>query len=362
MDYQRRRDRLRRALRKAGADALLVTSFTNVTYLTGFTGDDSYLMLRGDGEVILSDPRYTTQLGEESPGVDLLIRPPGVNMIKAVVKAVRSARCRRLAIEGDSMTVSLRDKIAAELPKVEIVATSGLVERLRQVKDQDEIGRIRRAVWLAEKGFAAIRATLRPELTERQVANALEGQMRGFGARSSAFPSIVAAGPRAALPHATVTDQAIGTSDFVLIDWGADETLYKSDLTRVLVTGRISPKLQRVYGVVLRAQTKAIEAIRPGATGKQVDAVARKVIADAGFGRRFGHGLGHGVGLQVHEAPRLAANSDVVLKPGMIVTVEPGIYLTGWGGVRIEDDVLVTRTGHEVLTGVPRKLEESMVA
>jgi Xaa-Pro aminopeptidase len=358
MDHQRRRDRLRRALHKSGADALLVTSFQNVTYLTGFTGDDSYLLLRRDGETLLSDPRYTTQLGEECPGLDLLIRPPGVNMVQAVKRAVRSSKAGRLAIEADSITVALRDRIAAALPKLDLIATSGLVETLRQVKDKEEIECIRRAVWQAERAFGAIRATLSPEKTERQVANELEQQMRAFGARSSGFPSIVAVGARAALPHATATERRIGESDILLVDWGADERLYKSDLTRVLVTGRISPKLQRVYGVVLKAQAKAIHAIRPGASGKHVDAIARKVIADAGFKRRFGHGLGHGIGLEIHEAPRLAANCDVVLRAGMVVTVEPGIYIPGWGGVRIEDDVLVTRSGHEVLSSLPKEFEE----
>ena len=259
------------------------------------------------------------------------------------------------------MTVSLRDRIADKLPKLQILATSGLVENLRQAKDKDEIIQLRRAIWYAEKAFGVLRAAIHPDKTEKQVADELEYQLRLFGAGSSSFPTIVAAGERAALPHATVSDRRIGSSDFVLIDWGADGGLYKSDLTRVLVTGRISPKLERVYRVVLRAQSKAIAAIRPGVTGHDVDAAARKVIANAGFGRNFGHGTGHGLGLQVHEAPRLGSGSKVVLKAGMVVTVEPGIYLPGWGGVRIEDDVLVTRAGHEVLTSAAKQLEEAVV-
>ena len=356
-----RRDKLRRAVRKAGADALLVTNFTNVTYLTGFTGDDSYLLVRRDGDVIVSDPRYTTQLGEECPGLDLHIRRPGVTMLSAVTEVLCRAKPRPLGIEADSMTVSLRDQIADELPKLELISTAGLVEQLRQVKDKHEVAEIRRAIWLAEKAFGVLRATLRPEKTEKEVADELEYQLRLFGANRSGFPTIVAVGPRAALPHATPGDRPIGSSDFFLIDWGADGGLYKSDLTRVVVTGRISPKLERIYRVVFSAQRKAIAAIRPGAVAHDVDRTARQVISRAGFGRYFGHGLGHGVGLEVHEAPRLAANSRVVLKPGMVLTVEPGIYLPGWGGVRIEDDVLVTRTGHEVLTGVPRQLEASVV-
>jgi Xaa-Pro aminopeptidase len=359
--HEARRDKLRRALRKAGAGALLVTDFTNVTYLTGFTGDDSYVLLRSDGEVVLSDPRYTTQLGEECPGVDLHIRPPGTKMLEALVKVLKSSKVGRLGIEAESMSVALRDQIAGEMPRMEIVPTSGLVEELREIKDKDEIAQIRQAVRYAEKAFGVLRATLQPEKTEKQVTDELEHQMRLFGAKDRAFPSIVGVGARAALPHAVPGDRRIGESDFVLVDWGARGGLYNSDLTRVLVTGRISPKFKRLYKVVLEAQTQAIAAIRPGAKAPHVDHIAREIIAKAGFGRYFAHGLGHGLGLQVHEAPRLAANSQGVLKPGMVMTVEPGIYLPGWGGVRIEDDVLVTRTGHELLTSAPKQLEEAII-
>ncbi|MFA6047050.1 MAG: Xaa-Pro peptidase family protein [Phycisphaerales bacterium] len=356
--YQARRDRLRRLVRQAGADALLVTNFTNVTYLTGFTGDDSYLLVRARGETLLSDPRYTTQLGEECPGLDLFIRRPGVSMPEAIGRVIGRAKIGRLGAEADSMTLALRDKIDKELPRLEIVPLSGLVEKLRERKDADEIARIREAIWYAEKAFGVLRASLRPEKTEKQVADELDQQLRLFGAQGCSFPSIIAAGPRAALPHARATAKAIGNVDFVLVDWGATGNLYKSDLTRVLITGKISPKLERIYRVVLRAQEESIAAVRPGAVAQDVDGVARRVIEEAGFGRYFGHGLGHGLGLEVHEAPRLAAKVPTVLQAGMVVTVEPGIYLPGWGGVRIEDDVLVTAAGHEVLTSVPKRLEE----
>jgi Xaa-Pro aminopeptidase len=207
-----------------------------------------------------------------------------------------------------------------------------------------------------------MRSTLRPEMTEKEAADELEHQFRLFGAKNASFPSIVAVGARAALPHATPTRKRIGDDDFVLVDWGANEGLYCSDLTRVLVTGKMSPKFEKIYHVVLEAQTRAIAAVRPGVLAHDVDNVARSWIAKAGFGRRFRHGLGHGLGLLVHEGPRLAVKNQTILKPGMVVTVEPGIYLPGWGGIRIEDDVLVTRTGHEVLTGSPKRLEDMVVA
>lgn len=361
--YAARRDKLSKAFRKAGADALLVTNFVNVTYLTGFTGDDSYLLVGRDGRaILLSDPRYTTQLEEECPGLELEIRPPGTKMIDSVGRVLQAANPRKLAIEADSMSVALRDRIAETAPERTLVPTGGLVESLRVTKDSEEIARLRVAVDQAQRAFSVLRATLRPEKTEKMVAAELEHQFRLFGATHRSFASIIAVGPRAALPHARPTDVRVEAADFILVDWGADEGLYKSDLTRVLVTGRISPKLQRIYEVVLKAQLAGIAAIRPGAVASEVDRAARQVIEAAGFGKQFGHGLGHGLGLEVHEAPRLNSISETVLKPGMVITVEPGIYLPGWGGVRIEDDVLVTRDGHEVLTSVPKRLEEMIVA
>jgi Xaa-Pro aminopeptidase len=223
------------------------------------------------------------------------------------------------------------------------------------------VAEIRRSAALAERALATVRHLMLPERTERQVAAELEYQMRQFGAKGAAFETIVATGARAALPHARPGDQRIGSGEFTLVDWGATGGLYRSDLTRLVVTSRISPKLKRVYGVVLEAQRQAIAAIRPGVAACDVDRVAREVIAGAGYGRYFGHSLGHGIGLDIHEGPRLIKTNKRPLKPGNVVTVEPGIYLPGWGGVRIEDDVLVTRSGCEVLTRFPKQLEEAVL-
>ena len=362
MDYHlSRRDKLRRAVKKAAVDALLVTNFTNVTYLTGFSGDDSFLIVGKDTDIIISDGRYTTQIEEECEDVEVYIRPAGEGMFESIKKNAGSANVQRLGVEGRSMTVSLYNRLNNELAGVACLPTSGLVEQLREIKDKREIEAIRRAIDYTERGFAVLRASLQPDKTERQVANELEYQMRLFGAKSVAFPSIVAVGPRAALPHATPGDSRIGDSNHLLVDWGANEGQYNGDLTRVLVTGKISPKLERVYRVVLDAQLKAIDAVCPGVIAQDVDRIARNIIADAGFGRYFGHGLGHGLGLDVHENPRLGISGETVLKPGMVVTVEPGIYIPGWGGVRIEDDVLVTRSGCEVLSSVSKEFEQSII-
>lgn len=356
-----RRDKLRRLLKKDLPRAMLVTSVPNVTYLTGFTGDSSYLLLMPEGEVILSDHRYTTQLEEESPGIELATRGPELKMHELLSKVINKAKITRLAFEADEMTVARYAAIEKQLTNVELVATSSLVEQLRMIKDADEVKTIRQSIHCAQRAFDVVRASMRGEQTEKEVADALEMQVRLFGGSCTSFPPIVAVGPRAALPHAVPGERKIGDSDFVLVDWGARVGGYASDLTRILVTGRISPKLQKIHGVVATAQRRAIAAIKHGAPMKQVDAAAREHIAKAGYGKHFGHGLGHGIGLQIHESPRMGPKEDDVLKAGMVVTVEPGIYLPGWGGVRIEDDVLVTRTGFEVLTHVPHALEECTV-
>jgi len=360
--FAKRRAKLSPQLRKHGADAILVTNFTNVTYLTGFTGDDSYLLVTPNEAIVLSDERYTTQLEEECPDVALEIRGPGKPMLKHLSDVVPNAKVKRLAVESQSMTLALHAGLQKSLDNCELIAVNGWVEALRMTKDRDEIAATRRACDQARRAFEVVRASLRGEMTELEIASELEYQARKFGGKSLSFPAIVAAGPRAALPHATPTLARLDSADFTLIDWGVNEGQYVSDLTRILVTGKISPKLRKIYGVVLKAQLAAIDAIRPGVTCEAVDKVARDIIHDSGYGKYFGHGLGHGTGLEIHEAPRMSSGQSQELAAGMIVTVEPGIYLPGWGGVRIEDDILVTRTGHEVLTSVPKELEQCLVS
>ncbi|HRX79413.1 MAG TPA: M24 family metallopeptidase, partial [Pirellulaceae bacterium] len=252
--------------------------------------------------------------------------------------------------------------LGEKLAKVDLVSTSGLVEQLREIKDKDELAEIREAIGIAERAFAVVKAGLRPEQTEKQVCDELERQVRLFGGACTAFWPIVGVGPNGALPHYRPGNVKIEESFMVLVDWGAKAKLYLSDLTRIIVTGKAPAKLERVYNVVLKAQKKAIDAIRPGAIMEDVDAAARKVITDAGFGKQFGHSLGHGFGLQIHEQPRLAINQKRKLEPGMVVTVEPGIYLPGVFGIRIEDDILVTKDGHEVLSNVPKEYADCVIA
>jgi len=360
-DFERRRGRLRRKLKSLNVDAMLITNFVNVTYLTGFTGDSSYLLLDKAGECLLSDSRYDVQIADECPGMDVVSRKAPTPMTDILAKVVKSRKVGTMGIEADSLTVATSNELSSAITGIEFATTSGVVGELRQIKDRSEVDAIRNSLRIAERAFAVIRASLRGEQTEREIAFALEHQIRLFGGDGCSFEPIVAAGHRAALPHAHPQDRIIGDDDLLLIDWGALSQGYMSDWTRVLVTGKMSPKLERIYGVVLNAQRSAIKAIRPGVTLGEVDSAARSIIQKAGFGPKFGHGLGHGFGLEIHENPRMAPDQPQELKAGMVVTVEPGIYLPNWGGVRIEDDILVTKNGHEVLSNVPKELDECSV-
>ena len=362
MDYPaRRRQQLLGSVRADGPDALLISNPVNVTYLTGFSGDSSCLILRRDRALLVSDFRYTEQIAAECPGVEADIRPSGKPITTAVADALVKLGVRGVGFEANHLTVASWEMLREQAKTINWKAEKDQVEELRAVKDASEVSAIREAIDIAERAFTVFRALLRPHDCEKDLCDAMENYVRRAGGWCTSFPSIVAVGARAALPHAPPTATRVAEAGLVLVDWGASGPFYKSDLTRVLATRRISPKLEEVYGVVLRAQEAALHAVRPGVKGRDVDAGARAVIAQAGFGEFFDHGLGHGVGLEIHEAPAVRQNSDVVLQAGNVITIEPGIYLPGWGGVRIEDDVLVTPEGCEVLTHVPKDLESSAV-
>lgn len=351
-----RRSKLIQLIRKSGVGALLVTNPRNVTYLTGFTGEDSWLLIGASQLQLFSDSRFETQLKDECPEVPAEIRTSRTLLPDFLASLLPKFGLTRLGIESSSMTVGVRDLLAEKLKPVEVVSQPGMVEELRMIKDSDEIRELRQAVHQAQRGFELMKSQLVLEQTEREAAHELEHGMRRFGALRAAFDPIIAVGDRAALPHYRAGLRQFSMAGFALVDWGAvSPGGYHSDLTRLLATSKLPPKLYNVYGVVLRAQQAGIAAIRPGARCQDVDAAARKVIEESGFGKYFGHGLGHGIGLDIHEGPRLSPISTDELKPGMVVTVEPGIYLPGVGGVRIEDDILVTRDGHEVLSSLPRQ-------
>lgn len=353
-----RLDRLRRLLSEGDHDAMVVSSTTNVGYLTGFTGDSTPLLITRDRAIAVSDFRYAEALDEECPTLETHIRPVAQKLWAAVAEVVLKLGLKHLAFEANAMLVADQFALRDALPAVALAAVFGRVESLRAIKDDGEIAAVRAAIRAAERAFRMLRDGLDPGESELQTAELLESYLKRCGSSRPAFDPIVAAGPRSALPHATpAASGSIGDHPFVLIDWGATVSGYRSDLTRMIATGTVGEEFGRIYRTVLDAQARAIATIRPGARASEVDAAARSSIEEAGFGKLFGHGLGHGIGLAVHESPSLRPDSNDVLLPGMIVTVEPGIYRPGWGGIRIEDDVLVTPDGREVLTSLPRSME-----
>jgi Xaa-Pro aminopeptidase len=356
--------RLARELDGLDADVLLVDSLVNVRYLTGFTGSSALALVVGEaagerlgGHRFLSDFRYATQSAEQVPEAFEREIVTG-ELLDALAGALADAD-GRLGFDYASLTVKQYRKLEEQLGEGwELVPCAGAVERLRAVKDAGEIERIRAASELADE---ALRAVLEDGLvgrTERDVALDLELRMRRLGAQAPSFPSIVAAGAHGALPHAAPREQPIPPDVLVTIDWGALHEGYCSDCTRTYATGEaISGQAREVYELVLSAQQHGLEAVRAGLNGREIDAIARAVIEDAGYGEHFGHGLGHGVGMEIHEGPRLSRTAgEEPLRAGNVVTVEPGVYLPGVLGVRIEDLVVVGEDAQEVLTGLPKAL------
>ncbi len=355
----RRRSAARRTRTRTALDALLVTRPEDVGYLSGFTGEDSWLVIgTGSLAVLITDGRYVEQARAECPSMAIHLRSGA--MSKALAAVTSEHGLTGLAFQADHLTVRVRDVLADRLEGVALEPISGVVPGLRQQKDDAEVQAIRKAVKVAEQAFQSLLdegAGVFVGRTEREVAADLNYRMVCRGATKPSFETIVAAGPHGSLPHYRPADTVIRPDDAVLIDWGALVEGYCSDLTRVVFTGRIPPKLAEVYDVVLRAQKAAIRAIRPRLSCDGTDATARRVIEQAGYGQSFLHGLGHGIGRQIHEAPTVGRGRKDRLRSGMVVTVEPGIYLPGVGGVRIEDDVLVTSQGHRRLSSLPTSIE-----
>lgn len=364
MSHSTRVKKLRQQMADQSVEALLVTDEINVGYLSGFTGDSSYLLLTADRAALLSDRRYETQIQTECADWEAMIRGPERTMVQLVEEAIGSVvgpSSQRIGLEAAHLSWATQRSLAEQMPSVDWLPTTDLVESLREIKEPSEIEVLRRAVWVAERTFESLRARLRPHWTELEMAHEIESTMRHLGASGCGFAPIVAVGANAALPHAHPGRQPISVSPVLLVDWGAKVAGYSSDLTRAMHVAPPTRRFNEIYEVVLEAQQVAIDVIRPGVECRAVDGAARKVITDAGYGDKFGHGLGHGIGLQVHESPRLSAISKGTLQAGMVVTVEPGIYLPGEFGVRIEDDVLVTETGHEVLSSLPKGLDDCSV-
>jgi Xaa-Pro aminopeptidase len=354
--WAERSGRLADLAAKAELEAVLVSDLVNVHYLTGYTGSNGLALVGEDVRVFVTDFRYLEQAAEEvDPSFDRVLAP-STELLEAVGGTLGSGGMR-LGFEGDHLSVHQHAALREHLPgRVELVPSAGLVESLREVKDAEEIAAIKAATALADASFERLLRDGLVGRTEREVVVALEYDMVQRGANRPGFDTIVAAGGHGARPHAAPRDVEIHAGELVVIDWGAQLDGYRSDCTRTIAAGDPGQAARDAYELVLEAQLAGVEAVRAGRSGREVDAVARDVIEAGGRGDQFGHGLGHGVGLDIHEGPRLSQRSDAPLRAGNVVTVEPGVYVPGEFGVRIEDLVVVTEDGCEILTSIPKRL------
>jgi Xaa-Pro aminopeptidase len=348
---------LRAALEAEGLDALLVTHLPNIRYLTGFTGSAALLVVGAERTALVTDFRYAVQ-GPAEAGGAAEVEVDQKSVWDRLGKVLGGWPPGTLGIESHALTVRDAERLSG-LTRHRIVPTTELVERLRMVKSPEEVAAIRTAASLAQEALAEVLPAIRVGQTEREIGAVLEGALRRRGSEWHPFPTIVASGPRSALPHARTSAREVGRGEWLLLDFGAQVDGYCADLTRTVVVGARADERQRtVHELVRTAQTRALEHLRPGMTGREADALAREVIAARGFGEAFGHSLGHGLGLEVHEAPRLAPTAEAALPPHAVVTVEPGVYLPGWGGVRLEDDLYLGPDGPERLSDGRTELVE----
>lgn len=350
---EQRVEKLRAMLEREGLDAFLVLKPENRAYISGFTGSSAYIVVSQDRALLFTDFRYVEQAKQQCPGFTVIDYRR--ELAKTLNKYLQEAGVSVLGFEKQYVTYGLYQDLQEKLD-VTLEPTAGLVEELRTVKDQQEIELMQKAQEIAEQAFEHVLTIIKPGITENEVALELEFKMRRLGAEGLAFPTIAASGVRSALPHGRASNKVLEKGDFLTLDFGAVYQGYCSDMTRTVVLGEPTDKQREVYNTVLKAQLAALEAAGPGITGRELDAVARDIITEAGYSEYFGHGLGHGVGRQVHEAPGAGPRSDGKLVPGHIVTIEPGIYIPGWGGVRIEDMILITENGYQNFNSSTKEL------
>jgi Xaa-Pro aminopeptidase len=328
-------------------DGFVITHLPNVCYLVGFTGSNGMLIVTRKDAVLFTDSRYTEQCAREVQGAETYIIEE--SYAKELAKHPLTKSMKKIGFEEASIKYTIYQALREEMRNKELVALKNKVEAFRRTKDTGEIAALRRAAEIADRAFESVIPLIRPGEKENDIAAEFEYRLRKNGAEKVSFETIVASGPNAALPHARASERELLEGDTVIFDFGAVRDLYSSDATRTLILGK-NEKASAIYEIVLRAQETAINAVKPGVVLKEIDGIARNIIAEAGYGEYFGHGLGHGVGLEVHEAPRVSKKSEATVELGMVFTIEPGIYLPGFGGVRIEDTLLVTERGAEAIT------------
>jgi Xaa-Pro aminopeptidase len=344
-------------LAQENLDAFLVTTVSNVRYLSGYTGSNGLLVITPKESVFLTDFRYKDQSRKEVKGSKVIIGERDLYDDLPRLKSLKSQRIK-LGFEAANLNFKTYKRLKAILPTALLIPTDDLVESILVRKDEEEIKQISLACRVADSVFAQILNLIQPGISEVDLGAELEYMIKKSGADGPAFETIVASGKRSSMPHARASKKIIKNGDPITLDFGAMVNGYVSDITRTVFVGKAPSRFKKVYDIVLRAQTKAIKSARPGLKGAELDKVARDVINKAGYGKYFGHGLGHGIGLLVHDYPKVSSKSKEVLKPNMVVTIEPGIYIPNWGGVRIEDDVLITRNGCKVLTRSEKSLIE----
>lgn len=352
--YTSRLKNIRSKMISGKIDAILVTKRVNYMYLSGFTGTAAILFISRDSAVLLTDFRYEEQATHQAPDYEIVRYER--DQFEDINRLVRDEGVNRLAFEDNHLSYSQYIKYSEKLDVKEFVPLGAMIEELRCIKDPTEIGLIEKAVEIADDAFTHILGFIRPGITETEVADELEYHMKRLGAEGKSFETIVASGKRASMPHGVASDKKIEHGDVITLDFGAIYKGYCSDITRTVFIGKPDPELENIYGIVLAANKKGLEAVRSGMPAKETDLAARNFIKEAGYGDYFGHGLGHGVGLEIHEDPTLSFKGDMVLKDGMVVTVEPGIYISDIGGVRIEDVAVVAGDTPQVLTRSSKEL------
>ncbi|MFY0518003.1 M24 family metallopeptidase [Lysinibacillus sp. UGB7] len=345
--------KLRKALQEHSIEGILITNEYNRRYMTGFTGTAGVAIVSQNDAVFITDFRYTEQAAAQIK--DFRIVKHEATILEEIATQVKAMGIKLLGFEKDAVSYGTYE-LYKNVIQTDLVPVSGLIEKIRLIKTEQEINIIKVACEIADHAFTHIIDFIKPGKTELEVSNELEFFMRKQGATQSSFDTIVASGLRSALPHGVATDKVIEKGDFVTLDYGALYNGYISDMTRTVAVGEPSAKLVDMYNAVLASQLLALEKVGPGLTGIQADAIARDYLTEKGYGEAFGHSLGHGIGLEVHEGPGLSMRSETVLEPGMAVTIEPGVYLPGIGGLRIEDDILITETGNELLTHSSKEL------
>lgn len=347
---------IKQTLTEENIGGFLITNAVNIHYITNFTGSESILLITPDRDYLFTDFRYIEQAQQDIPWIKVVEKK--VSLERTICGKLKRLKIKKLYIESLHLTVHQYHEIIVGNSGIHLIPTKGIVEKYRKYKTDQELERLRTAISIAENAYGGVRKKIQAGFSEKRIADFLEYEIRNRGGQRSSFEIICAAGKRASLPHARATERIIEGKEAVLVDWGASFQFYNSDLTRVCFIDKISPDYKKIYQIVLDAQGLAIDSIKPGRKAREVDGAARRYIEKKGFAKCFGHGLGHGIGLEVHEGPIINSRSKEILEENMVFTVEPGIYIPGWGGVRIEDMVLVTPSGCEVLSRAPKKLEE----